>query len=457
MAWSIAQSSEGTSTSATVTATLPSSPTSGNLIVLAFASDDYNGTPNTGWTQSTGMEQQTFHGGYVWWRISDGSNSFQYTIGSATNSAWVLIEISGNSATPYDISAGQFAQSSGGSYTTTNLTPSTGDRLLVAMIGGSQIASVNMSGDLTAWTNSFTHIRSSGPASGSGTKDMLGVGYRVVTGDGSTAFSTGATYPTALESRSGLIIAFKAAAAGGSTTPQTVSATSASAVVIVKRAGKAVSATSSDVTTVTKQAGKGVSALSATATAASKRAGKGISAVSVTSALANATRAFLKTVAATVSSSVTAARQARKVVSASSAASVAIRKAITHSVAVLSSGSVTVTKRAAKSFSAGCAVSASVIKSIGKSLSASLSLAAAFDYVVNVVLRVITPSPIDGRRIAFIGHENRRAETAADPARTAQASTETRAASVLEENRSASAQPNSRSVTPSTSGRQDTV
>lgn len=456
MAFSIVQSAEGTSTSATVTAAFSTAPTSGNTIVLAFAADDYNGTPNTGWTQSTGMEQQTEHGGYLWWQISTGSNSFQYTIGSATNSSWVLVEISGASATPYDVSNGQSATGSASAYTTPSITPSSGSRLLIGMFGASN-SSGDMSADLTTWTNSFTHIRSSGPASATGTRDGMGVGFREVTGDGSTAFSAGASFPYGVLSKSGLIIAFKAAAAGGSTTPQTVSATSTSAVIIVKRPGKVVSATSSDVTTVTKRAGKGVSALSATATAASKRAGKSISAVSATSALANATRAFLKTVAATVSSSVSAARQAGKVVGASLAGSVAIRKAIAHSVAVLASGIVTVTKRAAKSFTAGCAASASVVKSIGKSLSASLSLAATLDYVVNFVLRVITPSPIDGRRIAFIGHENRRAETTAGPTRTAQASVETRAASVLEENRSASAQPNSRSVTPSTSGRQDTV
>lgn len=217
MAATVVQSAEGTSTSATVTASFSSTPTNGNLIVLCFAADDYNGTPNSGWTQSTGMEQQTYHGSYLWWRVaSGGSNSFQYTIGSATNSSWVLLEVSGLDAAPYDVSSGQFAQSSSSTYTTPSITPTAGDRLLIASMGGSQ-ASADMSADLNTWLNSFTHIRSSGPASASGTRDVVGVASLAVTANGSTSYSTGATYPASpqVQSRSGLIIAFKVASGGG--------------------------------------------------------------------------------------------------------------------------------------------------------------------------------------------------------------------------------------------------
>lgn len=215
MAATVVQSAEGTSTLATVTAAFSVTPTNGNVIILAFAADDYNGTPNTGWTQSTGMEQQTYHGGYIWWRIaSGGSNSFQYTIGSATNSSWVLLEVSGLDAVPYDISAGQCTNSSAGSYTTPSITPTSGDRFIVAAMGSSA-SSGDMSADLTTWLNSFTHIRSSGPVSASGTRDSIGVASRDVTANGSTSYSSGASFPFTKTSHSGLIIAFKVASGGG--------------------------------------------------------------------------------------------------------------------------------------------------------------------------------------------------------------------------------------------------
>lgn len=215
MAATLVQSAEGTSTLATVTAAFSVTPTNGNLIVLRFAADDYNGTPNTGWTQSTGMEQQTYHGGYLWWKIaSGGSNSFQYTIGSATNSSWTLEEWSGLEASPYDTSNGQSAVSSSGSYTTPSITPSAGDRLLLAALGSSN-SSGDMSADLTGWTNSFAGTACSGPASATGTRVNIGGAYLAVTANGSTSYSTGASFPFTKQSHSGMIIAFKVASGGG--------------------------------------------------------------------------------------------------------------------------------------------------------------------------------------------------------------------------------------------------
>jgi hypothetical protein len=113
MALAFVKSAKGTSALATTSPAFATATTSGNLVVLGFASDDYNGTVSTGWTQSSEMEQQTFHGGYLWWCISTGQTTMpNYVIGSATSSSWVLAEFSGNDATPYDTSEGQFAQSS---------------------------------------------------------------------------------------------------------------------------------------------------------------------------------------------------------------------------------------------------------------------------------------------------------------------------------------------------------
>ncbi len=216
MVATLVQSAEGTSTLATVTASFPSTPTNGNVIILAFAADDYNGTPNTGWTQSTGMEQQTYHGSYLWWRVaSGGSNSFQYTIGSATNSAWILLEISGLDAAPYDVSAGTFIQSGSTTMATPNLTPTAGERFMVASVGLSYGSATDMSGDYTSWSNGFAPIATSGPASASGTRDAVGVAALGVTANGSASYSTTAAFTHSNQSRSGLIIAFKVASGGG--------------------------------------------------------------------------------------------------------------------------------------------------------------------------------------------------------------------------------------------------
>jgi len=208
------KSTEGTSALATVTASLGSASTSGNLLTLKVAADDYAASPPSGWTQSTGMKQETYHGGYFWWKISTGDTSVNYTIGSAANSSWVMEEYAGPfDASPYDTSNGQSAVSSSGSYTTPSITPSAGDRLLLAALGSSN-SSGDMSADLTGWTNSFAGTACSGPASATGTRDNIGGAYLAVTANGSTSYSTGASFPFTKQSHSGMIIAFKVASGG---------------------------------------------------------------------------------------------------------------------------------------------------------------------------------------------------------------------------------------------------
>ncbi len=208
----------GTSSSASVTATFGFTATAGRLLVLTVAADDYNSGNPTGYTLSTGMEQEVNHGAYVWWKVADGSEtSVGYTIGSATGSAWTVTEWDNIDATPYDTSAGQSNTGSGTSYTTPSITPSTGRRLLLAVIGGS--ATVTWTG-VSGWTNSFTEQAESFQ-NVSATRDIIGVGSRIVDGDGSTSFSSGATLDSVgsnpWDTATGQIIAFKVATGGGGT------------------------------------------------------------------------------------------------------------------------------------------------------------------------------------------------------------------------------------------------
>ena len=214
MAAALVQFKTGTSTSANPTCAFDAATQSGNTVVLSYAADDYNASPDSGWTQSAEMEQQTFHGGYLWWRVSTGQTSYSYTIGSAVPSVWFLSEWSGLTGAPYDVSEGQFQQASANSYTTPAATPTAGDRLLLAVFGSS--LSSGMTGGPTGWTDSFTQVGA--PVFLAAAPGLaMGQGYRTVTANGSTAYSTGVNWGAqSPQSQSGMIIAFKVGAGGGS-------------------------------------------------------------------------------------------------------------------------------------------------------------------------------------------------------------------------------------------------
>lgn len=214
----VVQSNEGLGTTSTTSPTFATAPTSGNLVILAFASDDYNGTPNSPWTQPSGGEQQTFHGGYLWYHISDGSNSYQYTIGSNSPSAWVLAEIEGPfDASPLDVSNGTLSTSGGSSLATPSVTPSTGDRVALATYGASSAST--LAARTATFSNSFTTIRDIGASTG-GTKDFIALGSRTLTGNGSTSYNTTGTISAggAPDSQSAIIAVFKKGAGGGGIT-----------------------------------------------------------------------------------------------------------------------------------------------------------------------------------------------------------------------------------------------
>lgn len=196
---------------ATVDATWDTPAVAGNLLIIIVAADDYNVGNPTGFTLSTGCEQETFLGHYLWWKVAaGGETSATYTIGSASPSCWITAEYSGMEAVPYDISAGQLAQSTSTTYTTPAITPTAGDRLLIATIGGSYNAG---SISLSAWLNSFAERQDIGTTLGSGTRDVAGLADLAVTANGSTAYSSGATYAPQAQARTGIIAAFKVAGA----------------------------------------------------------------------------------------------------------------------------------------------------------------------------------------------------------------------------------------------------
>ena len=192
---------------ATVSPTLGGTATAGNLLVLTVSADDYISVGNrpTGYTFSTGMGQETYCGHYLFWKVAAGGETgTSYTIGSATRSAWIMAEISGLTATPYDISNGTLTQSSGATQATPTITPTAGDRYLIASFGGGNDTTFSV----TSATNSFTERAD--VSTNANTFDNVSYYDSAVTATGSSTYTTTATYSISdVDARTALIIAFK--------------------------------------------------------------------------------------------------------------------------------------------------------------------------------------------------------------------------------------------------------
>lgn len=206
--------------SATQTASLLSAATANNQVLVVVGGDDYAATPPTGFTEHTGCRQETFLGHYAWRKTAaGGETNINYTLGSAAPSCWIIMELSGiDSASPYDISAGQLDQSSATNYDTPLLTPSAGDRFLIATIGGSLNSA--FSTGMGAWTNSFVEQGDVFTTLASGTRDSIGVATLAATASGATAYTANATWDGAVspQARTAIIIALKVAGAAPAAT-----------------------------------------------------------------------------------------------------------------------------------------------------------------------------------------------------------------------------------------------
>jgi hypothetical protein len=216
MAIALVQSNSGGQNTAVATATmtLTTPAVAGNLLI-GFLGTDAPATAGgpAGWTESTGGRQETWIRSYVWWKVAAGGETgLSKALTASGTYAWAIAEYSGTDPSPYDVSAGQFAQSSGATYTTSPITPTAGDRLLIAEIGGSHGTTTWQ--DLTTWVNGFTRV-AVGTSAIAGVHDIIGFGSQLVTASGATVYSSGATYvPASAESRTAIAIAFKAAASG---------------------------------------------------------------------------------------------------------------------------------------------------------------------------------------------------------------------------------------------------
>lgn len=230
MAATLAESNQAAQNTALATVTVNHGTASaGDLLILTVGADAYRTTGGAGRPESSGYQlvtggaQETFLGHYVWFKAAaGGETSVQYTLGSAAPSCWHFERWTGLDPTaPHDISNGTFIQASSTSMTTPSITPSAGERLLIAVVG---FALNNAFTSVDSWLNSFTEVGEANTTLGSGTRDMIGAASRTVTADGVTSYSSGATATASgtPQARTGIIASFKVAAAGGSSFTRTV-------------------------------------------------------------------------------------------------------------------------------------------------------------------------------------------------------------------------------------------
>lgn len=181
-------------TSMAVTLSAGTNPSS--TIALIVAGNTLVPTP-AGWTL---RESQVNEMGHYLFTRSGGTNSWSITTNSGMGT-WYISEIANST---YDVSASANDMVGSMSYTTPTLTPTAGNRLLLASIGsnhGTDIRTVDN------WTDSFTEVADV-CYTVSADYPMQGVAMRTVVADGSTGYQTSADYSLGVAIRTAIITAF---------------------------------------------------------------------------------------------------------------------------------------------------------------------------------------------------------------------------------------------------------
>lgn len=194
--------------------TLDAAPSSGNLLVLCVVSDTtVTGTPS-GWSVVTSAVD--FTGTYMYYKIAGVSESATISVGLSSSDccALVVLEYSGNTATPLDKTASAIAQSSPCSTGTTTTTTQASE-FLVALVGLSNATGTTPTSPPTvaSWSNSFV---SQANVSTSGTNPNVTAGVATLNVSATGTYSSAATL-SGLQAgqahNSGIIGTFKVAPA----------------------------------------------------------------------------------------------------------------------------------------------------------------------------------------------------------------------------------------------------
>ena len=182
-------------------------PSTGNLLVVTANSD---ATVSITGTWTAGPSVIDGNGTYIWYRISDGTETTITCTPSVSDTICITAaEYSGNTASPFDVSNSSTIASSNGTTTTSVsvTTTATGDLIIAAAClhsGGTPQPTS------PSWTNSFVNQLTA--ASGGVTSADVTTFYSELIAGAGGSYSTSASWTNGCGDRQELVIAFKAAA-----------------------------------------------------------------------------------------------------------------------------------------------------------------------------------------------------------------------------------------------------
>jgi hypothetical protein len=185
-------------------------PTVGNLLIATWNLDVTMTTPS-GWMAGPSIVDD--NAPYMFWKISDGTESTVSATFASTNPVTTACEYSGASTTPFDVqNSSTVTNTPGSSTTSTGVTTTAAGDLVFAMAGLADFnAAFQAAPTAPSWTNSFVNVLSQNVGPSTAKHLNTYIGELVVGAAG--AYSTACSWSTAsMEDRHLLVIAFKAAA-----------------------------------------------------------------------------------------------------------------------------------------------------------------------------------------------------------------------------------------------------
>jgi hypothetical protein len=204
----VVQQNSGLFNGTSAVITLPSATSASNLLVISIGADVTMQTLS-GWTLRTSQVNDMGH--YMWTKQGDGASSWTFTADASLPGVWYVEEIENGT---YLTATGQNNVSSQTTYGTTTLTPTAGERRMLASIGSLHNSSTRT---LSGWTNSY--VEQSDQCSNVPARPLQGTAALEVTANGSTGYSTTATYSVTNTSKSALHGAFGTPSGGTPAVP----------------------------------------------------------------------------------------------------------------------------------------------------------------------------------------------------------------------------------------------
>lgn len=195
-------------------------PTAGNLLVVTANSDATVTITNIGTAWTAGPSVVDGNGAYIWWKISEGTESTITCTPSVSDTICITTcEYSGNLASPFDTSNSSTNANNGNNVTTSTSVTTTADGDLIIAVAALHLSSGFSSAPTgPSWTNSFVNQISTGTG-GTALIDCYTFYAELMPAGAAAAYATSAAWTNNVGDRQELVIAFKAAATAAATYP----------------------------------------------------------------------------------------------------------------------------------------------------------------------------------------------------------------------------------------------